>query len=36
MSVVPGLGWPVAPIPSQEPVGWQGDVSRETDDGEDD
>lgn len=36
MSVVAGLGWPVAPIPSPQPVGWQGlfstaGVSRETD-----
>ena len=32
MSVVEGLGWPVAALSSPEPVGWQGDVSRETTD----
>lgn len=38
MSVVSGLGWPVASLPSPQPVGWQDlplqdAVSRETEDG---
>lgn len=32
MSVVEGLGWPVSPPSSPEPVGWHEDVSRETKD----